>query len=368
MADKSSKTEKATPKRRGEARKKGQVAKSQDLNSVVGMLAAFAALSIGGARMMSQLQAMVTQGLAQAGDTKLASAAGLSSLAFWAMRSFGYAVAPVVLTASLAGLLTNIIQVRPKLTMSPLKPTFSKLNPAAGIKRLFGTSGLVETFKALGKLGAVGGTAFLTVWPRLPKLGSLVGIPPETLLHQLGGQVMSIVTRVGGMLLVLAVLDWFWQRHKLEKGLRMSKEEVKQEGRQADLAPEVRGAIKRKQFEQARKRMMSAIPTADVILVNPTHYAVALRYDGTTPAPELVAKGADHVAAAIRALAEEHGVPIVSDPPLTRTIYRQVEIGSMIPEELFAGVAEVLAYVYRVSGRRTRARARRRQKPAIARE
>jgi flagellar biosynthetic protein FlhB len=197
--------------------------------------------------------------------------------------------------------------------------------------------------------------AFITVWPKLPKLGALTGIPPAALLSQLGGQVVSIVVRVGAMLLVLAVADWFWQRHRLEKTLKMTKAEVKAEARQSDVAPEVRGAIKRKQFQQARKRMLAEIPTADVVVVNPTHFAVALRYDGTTPAPELVAKGLDHIAAAIRAAAEEHGVPIVSDPPLARTIYRQVEIGSMIPEELFAGVAEVLAYVYRIAGRRKRA-------------
>lgn len=353
MAD-PDKTEKATPKRRSEARKKGQVARSQDLSSVVGMLAAFAALAIGGPHMMVQLQDVVTRGLAQAGDTQLATSAGLSSLAWWAMRSFAAILAPVVFAAWLAGLLTSVAQVRPMLTLSTMKPSFSKLNPGSGLKRLFGPSGLVETGKALAKLTIVGGTAFLTVWPRLPKLGALTGIPPSTLLSQLGGQVMSIVMRVGGMLLVLAVADWFWQRHKHEKSLRMTKAEVKQEMRQSDLAPELRGAIKRKQYQQARRRMLAEIPTADVVVVNPTHFAVALRYDGTKPAPELVAKGADHVAAAIRAAAEEHGVPIVSDPPLARTIYRQVEIGSMIPEELFAGVAEVLAYVYRIAGRRKR--------------
>jgi flagellar biosynthesis protein FlhB len=349
------KTEKATPKRRSEARKKGQVARSQDINAAIGLLAAFAALAITGPHMLVQLETMLTRGLAQSGDTQLATVAGLSSVAWWGMRSFGAILAPVLLTALLAGLVVNIAQVGFKFTPATMKPSFSKLNPMSGLKRLFGTSGLVETAKAIIKLSIVGGTAFLTLWPRLPKLGALTGMPPSALLSQLGGQVVSIVVRVGGLLLVLAVADWFWQRHKLAKSLRMDKSEVKQEARQADLAPEVRGAIKRKQFQQARRRMLAEIPTADVVVVNPTHFAVALRYDGTTPAPELVAKGADHIAAAIRAAAKEHGIPIVSDPPLARTIYKQVEIGSMIPEELFAGVAEVLAYVYRIAGRRSRA-------------
>ena len=164
---------------------------------------------------------------------------------------------------------------------------------------------------------------------------------------------------------MLAIADLLWQRRKIDKSLRMTKEEVKQEARQADLAPEVRGAIRRKQFQLARRRMLAEVPTADVVVVNPTHYAAALRYDGTKPAPELVAKGVDHVAAAIRAAAEEYGVPIVTDPPLARTLYRQVELGAQIPDELFAGVAQVLAYVYRVAGRRRHA-ARRRRRVALS--
>ena len=165
---------------------------------------------------------------------------------------------------------------------------------------------------------------------------------------------------------MLAIADLLWQRRKIDKSLRMTKEEVKQEGRQADIAPEVRGALRRKQFQLARRRMLAEVPTADVVVVNPTHYAAALRYDGTKPAPELVAKGVDHVAAAIRAAAEEHGVPIVTDPPLARTLYRQVDLGAQIPEELFAGVAQVLAYVYRIAGRRRHA-ARRRRRVALQR-
>ncbi len=353
-------TEKATPKRKGEARKKGQVARSQELNSTAGLAAGFAALVIGGPHMLSQLEAVVSRGLAQAGNPQLATAAGMGSLVSWGIGAFAKAIAPVVLAAGLAGLLANVAQVRLNLTLTPFKPTFSKLNPVSGLKRVFGPSGAVEAGKALIKLAVVGGMAFLTVWPRLPRLGALVGIPPADLLSEVGGQVVSIVVRVGGLLFVLAVADYLWARHKIDKGLRMTKEEVKQESRQADIAPEVRGAIRRKQFQLARRRMLAEVPTADVVVVNPTHFAVALRYDGTKPAPELVAKGVDHVAAAIRAAAEEYGVPIVSNPPLARTLYRQVELGAEIPEELYAGVAEVLAYVYRVAGRRRHAARRRR--------
>jgi len=348
-------TEKATPKRRSEARSKGQVAKSQDLSSVAGLLAGFAALAIEGPHILSRLEAILTRGLAQSGDTKLATADGLGSVVRWAMESFAVTLAPVVLAACVAGVLANVAQVRLRASLTPLKPNFKRLSPASGLKRVFGPNGLVETGKAIAKLAIVGGMAFLTVWPRLPQLGALVGLPPEQILSELGGAVTSVVLRVGALLLVLAAADWFWQRHRLEKNLRMTKQEVKQEARQADLAPELRGAIRRKQFALARRRMLAEVPTADVVIVNPTHYAAALRYDGSTPAPELVAKGVDNVAAAIRAAAKEHGVPIVSNPPLARTLYAQVELGAQVPEELFTSVAEVLAYVYRVAGRRSRA-------------
>lgn len=352
------KTEKATPKRQGEARSKGQVARSQDLNSVVALLAGFAVLALDGPHLLTQLEAIVSRGLAQSGDTKLATTDGLGSLTLWGMSSFAKVLAPVVIAVAIAGVLTNVAQVRLKLSLTPLKPNFGKLNPISGTKRLFGTSGLVELGKALLKLMIVGGLAFLSVWPKLHTMGALVGLPPTALLSEIGGLVVSIVIRVGGLLLVLAFGDYAWQRHRMAKQLRMTKQEVKQEHRQADVAPEVRSALRKKQYQQARRRMLADVPTADFVVVNPTHYAAALRYDGSTPAPELVAKGVDHVAAAIRAAAKEHGVPIVSNPPLARTIYAQVEIGAQIPEDLFTAVAEVLAYVYRIAGRKRRSERR----------
>jgi flagellar biosynthetic protein FlhB len=151
---------------------------------------------------------------------------------------------------------------------------------------------------------------------------------------------------------LIAVADFVLARRRHEKSLMMTKDEVKREHREADLPPEVKGKLRQKQAEQARKRMLAEVPTADVVIVNPTHYAVALRYDGTRPAPELVAKGVDHVAAQIRRAAQEHGVPILSNPPLARQIYADVELGQMIPEQFYAAVAEILAWVFRTANRR----------------
>lgn len=365
-AEAEGRTEKATPKRQGEARRKGQIARSSELSSIAGLVAGVVALVVAGPHMLTRLEAMVTRGLAQAGNPRLATAAGLGSLLSWAIGSFTAAVAPVVIAAAIAGLLANLAQVRLTFSFSVFKPTLSKINPGSGLRRLFGPSGLVEAGKATVKLAVVGGMAFLALWPHLPRFGTLIGIPPANLISQVGGEVISIVLRVGGVMLVLAVADYLWQRRKIDRSLRMTKEEVKQEARQTEGAPELRGAIKRKQFQLARRRMLAEVPTADVVVVNPTHYAAALRYDGSTPAPELVAKGVDHVAAAIRAVAEEHGVPIVANPPLARTLYRQVELGAEIPGELYAGVAEVLAYVYRIAGRRLHAARRRRRRAALA--
>jgi flagellar biosynthetic protein FlhB len=350
----SDKTEQATPKRQSEARAKGQVARSHDLNSIVGLLAAFAVLAIDGPHIVTQLEAVLTRGLAQSGDTQLATSEGVGSLTLWGMTSFAKVIAPVMFAAAVAGVLANVAQVRLKLSLTPLQPNFKRLNPVSGMKRLFGTTGLVELAKAIAKLLIVGGMAFMTVWPQLDTMGALVGLPPALLLSKLGGVVVSIVIRVGGLLLVLGFADYAWQRHKLAKSLKMTKQEVKQESRQADVAPEVRSALRKRQYQLARRRMLAEVPSADVVVVNPTHYAAALRYDGKTPAPELVAKGADHIAAAIRAAAKEHGVPIVSNPPLARTLYAQVELGAQIPEDLFTAVAEVLAYVYRIAGRKRR--------------
>jgi flagellar biosynthetic protein FlhB len=168
--------------------------------------------------------------------------------------------------------------------------------------------------------------------------------------------VLDIALRAIAALVVLAAADLVWQRYRHEKSLRMTRQEVRQEARQSDVAPEVRTHIRRRQLEAARRRMMADVPTADVVVTNPTHFAVALRYDGKKPAPEVVARGADLVAAAIRELARDHGVPVLSNPPLARALYHDVELGQMVPERFFAAVAEVLAFVYRTSGRRVRRR------------
>jgi flagellar biosynthetic protein FlhB len=246
----------------------------------------------------------------------------------------------------------NVVQVGWHPTLTPLKPNFGRLNPATGFRNLFGTSGLFETGKALAKVAVVGAVAAMTLLPQLTNLGASVGTPPAALAHLMSSSVLGIAQRVAIAYVLLGVVDMVWQRRRLQKSLKMTKQEVKDESRQSDLAPEIKGAIRRRQIAAARARMMAAVPTADVVVTNPTHYAVALSYDGTQPAPVVVAKGKDQVALQIRRIAEENDVPIVPDPPLARSLHAAVELGQMIPAELYAAVAQVLAFVYRMAGRR----------------
>src|SRR5215831_11463214 len=190
-----------------------------------------------------------------------------------------------------------------------------RLDPMAGVKRLFGPQGLVNGLKAIAKICAIGAAAFLALWPTLPTLAPLVGMSPAAIPVKAGSILLHVALFSVGAFMVVAAADWFYQRRRHENSLKMTKSEVKQEARQSEVAPEVRGAIRRRQGELARKRMLAAVPQADVVVTNPTHYAVAFKYDPQRPAPEVLAKGADLVAQAIRRTAQEHGVPLVENPP-----------------------------------------------------
>ncbi len=324
-----------------------------EINSTAVLLVTLAALAIDAPRLLAATEEILRTGLSRAATPGVAvSAVGLSSLTMTSMREFALAIAPVVIAAASAGIVASVAQVGVHFSSKALTPSFHKLNLFAGLKRMFGVNQVVELGKSIAKVtivGAVAGTAF---WSRMSTFGSLVGLSPAALLIGISQLVLSIGIRVGAALFVIAAIDYVWQRHKLNKSLKMTKDEVKREARESDLPPELRGQIRRKLTEASRRRMIADVPTADVVVVNPTHYAVALRYDPTKAAPELVAKGVDELARTIRRIAEEAGVTIVHQPPLARALYRDVELGKMIPEEFFHAVAEVLAFVFRTAGRR----------------
>ena len=347
-------TEKATPKRRNKLRREGSVTKSMEVNSTAVLLATLGALAFDSQRLLTACEQIVHDGLARAGAPGLVTGGGLGTLMMGSLSSFAWAVAPVVCAAAAAGVIASVAQVGMHFSSKALKPSFRKLNLFTGLKRMFGVSGIVELVKSLVKLSIVGTVGGMALWSHMSSFGSLVGLPPGLMLVTLSKLVLSIGLRIGAALVVVAGGDYLWQRHKHEKSQKMTKDEVKREAREADLPPELRGQIRRKQSEAARRRMLADVPTADVVVMNPTHYAVALRYDAAKGAPEVVAKGAGTIAAAIRARAERHGVPIVHEPLLTRTLYTACDIGQLIPAHLYEAVAHLLAFVF---GLRARGRA-----------
>jgi flagellar biosynthetic protein FlhB len=352
MAD--DKTERATPKRREDARKRGQVAKSTDLNGAIVLIASLFAISLLAPHTVAVAEGALRDGLANvARPQELMSAAGLGELFAATMKSFLLGVGPIAAVCLVAGVLANVAQSGIKPATHALKPDPRRLNPLTGARNVFGSRILFEGAKSIAKVGVVGAIVAAALIPRLTELTATVGASPAALGAMLSKLVFALAQRAAVAYLLIGAIDYGYQRWRHEKSLRMSKDELRDEMKQHSLPAEVKGALRRRQLQAARARMMAAVPHADVIVVNPTHFAVALKYDGTRPAPECVAKGQDLIALQIRRLAEEHGVPVVEDRPLARSLHAAIEIGQIVPEELYQAVAQVLAYVYRVARRRT---------------
>jgi flagellar biosynthetic protein FlhB len=346
------KTEKATPKKRAEARKKGSVAKSADLNGAVVMMAALFALSATAPHLVATLQTSLREAFQLIATPGVVDHRGLGPLLSDQLGSAALAAAPVIFTCIAAGLVVNIAQVGGKPHVTALKPDPKRLNPLQGFKSIYGPNALFEGGKSLAKVCAVGAVTALAVLPNFDDYGALVGMPPAELMPTLAHTVLGIAQRAGMAYLLIGVVDYVYQRYRHEKSLKMDKEEVKQESKGQELPAEVRGAIRRRQIQAARARMMADVPTADVVVTNPTHFAVALKYDAQKAAPEVVAKGSDLLAKKIREIAADAGVPVIADPPLARSLHATVEVGHLIPEELYQAVAQLLAFVYRTARRR----------------
>ncbi|MGH2910562.1 MAG: flagellar biosynthesis protein FlhB [Solirubrobacteraceae bacterium] len=350
-------TEKPTPKRRKEARDKGQVARSVELSGasvlvggLIGVIAFGPAIAAHAGAAMQAIFGQIANGSA------VTSAAGLHGLEQIVLNALLQTVAPIAAICAGIALLANVAQVGMKPSMQALRPQFDRLNPASGVKRLFGKRIGFETGKTLAKVAVVGGVAAMSLVPMITQQQTTMGAAPSTIGSLMFSGAKTIAIRVLAVYLLISVIDYVWQRRQFEKGLKMTKQEIRDESRNQDLPPEVKSAIRRRRILAARARMMAAVPTADVVVTNPTHYAVALVYDGAKPAPVVVAKGKNLIAAQIRRIATENGVPIVPDPPLARSLHASVEIDQMIPAELFAAVAQLLAHVYRMAGRKAAAR------------
>jgi flagellar biosynthesis protein FlhB len=347
----SERTEKATPKRRGEARNKGQSAKSQEVSNLFVLTAGFATVSLMAPKILKGIEDQLRLSFYRIASPHLTQAS-LNEVLGNTMIAVLQLCLPVLCAVAVAGVAASALQNKPSLNMTKLKPDFKRLNPLPGFKRFVSPHSLVELIKSIVKLTLVGGIVFLTLYPHFPQLVQLGQVEPTETLRIVCSLAVSLVWRVLGTLLVLAIADVFWSRHSFEKSLKMSKEEVKQEAKQQDLPPEVKSKLRQKQRQLARARMLGEVKNADVVVTNPTHYAVAIVYDPADGAPRVLAKGVDLLALRIRELAEEHDVAIVENRPLARHLYANVEIGHYVPADAFAAVAEVLAFVWRTSRRR----------------
>jgi flagellar biosynthetic protein FlhB len=302
-----------------------------DINGAAVLLAGLLAMSAFGPKVMEQMRLAMHQVIALMATPEVVQREGIGELFLLVGKHVGLAFLPIAGVCLVAGFAASAGQVGLKPMPEAIKPDFKKINPASGLKNLFNPQHLaVETVE----------------------LSALVGTPPADLIPQVADIVMTIAQRSAVAYLFIAALDFFWQRYRHEKNLRMDKEEIKQEFKQQGLPAEIKSAQRRRAMELSRARMMDAVPTADVIVTNPTHYSVALKYDSGSPAPIVVAKGVDNLAFKIREAAKDAGVMIVPDPPLARTLYASVEVGRQIPEDLVHAVAQLLAYVYRVAGAR----------------
>lgn len=341
-------TEQPTPKRLEEARRKGQIPRSRDLTAAAVLLTGGGSLYMLGGYVAGHMHGMMRRGLTLSREEALDSMYLMPAFASAAAEGLR-ACMPVLMLIMLAAIMAPLMLGGWSFSTEALAPKFDRLNPLSGIKRMFSLRSLIELSKALAKFGAVAVIAVLVLWNDAPALLALGREPlPLAIGHaiKLSGQGLLAIS--AGMLLI-AGIDVPYQLWQYAKQMKMSREEIRQEMKESEGSPEVKGRIRQIQQEMARQRMMQDVPKADVIVTNPTHFAVALRYDEQRMrAPIVVAKGVDLVAARIREVATEHNVAIFEAPPLARVLYRNVDIGGEIPASLYVAVAQVLSYVFQL--------------------
>ncbi len=345
-------TEQPTGKRLSDARQKGNVAKSMEVNSALGFLAGLVLMYITGSLLFRKLF-WFFHTVFNGGYMVELTPEAIYQFILEGLVIFGVAVAIFMLGVFLVGMASSIAQVGFLFTLYPIQPKFDKLNPFKGIKKLmFSMRALEETIKNFIKLFVIIWIAYSAIMGYKDEFIPLQDKSIEQIAKFMISGALSISLKIAIIFLFIAAADYAYQRYEYIKGLKMTKQEVKEESKQQEGNPQVKSKIRSLQVKMLMNRMMQAIPQADVVITNPTHYAVALKYEtGKMTAPRVVAKGQNLIALRIRQLAEEHGVPIVEDPPLARALYKSVEINQEIPETFFQAVAEVLAYVYKMKKR-----------------
>jgi len=349
MAEESStggeKTEEPSSKRRADFRKKGQVAQSKEVQTA----ALFTLILLFWIYYMpefwkglSELIGIILRNL----NSFTGTPSSVYSLALFIVKDMAILLLPLFLLVMIVGFFSSVFQIGWLFTTQPLSPDFSKLDPVKGLGRMFSMKSVVDLVKSVLKIILIGWIAYSTVYNHFEEALILVdtSVPQTTLF--LARIAMLILSKVCGLLILIAAIDFLYTRYELEEKMKMTKQEVKEEYKEMEGDPYIKSQIRRVQQEMARKRMMAEVPDADVVITNPTHFAVAIKYDAMSmDSPIIVAKGADHVAMRIREIAKENEVPLIENPPVARLLHK-IDLGAAIPEELFKAVAEILAHVY----------------------
>lgn len=344
------KTEEPTAKRKNDARAKGQVARSQEINGAFVLLAGFAMLKIFGHSIYTDLtdyMRYIFGHLNQGIDTESVMRLFIGIITILAKTSF-----PIMAAIMIMGLAINLFQVGINFTTEPVGFKPENLNPINGFGRIFSSRALIELVKSLFKIVIIGFLIYDYLKDEIFHMPRFIFSDLNASLDGIAAIILSLAFKICMLYLVLAILDYAYQKWKHNKDLKMSKQDVKEEFKQMEGDPQIKGKIKSKQRQMAMQRMMREVPKADVIVTNPTHFAVALQYQKGMPAPLVLAKGQDLVAQKIKAIARDANITIVENKPLARALYAVVPVGGYVPQELYKSVAEVLAYVYRLKRKR----------------
>ena len=351
MADnnKDQKTEEPTSKRVTDTEKKGNFAHSKEINSSFILLAALLGFMILGEQSTRNVMGSWTDMFAESWTLQL-TPEELYKITANAMHAFVRIVGPFLIIIMLAGVVSNLLQIGGlRFSSHPLVPKFNKLNPLSGFGRIFSKNSLMELFKSLFKVGIISVISYYVIKSHWKEIPPLMGLGVGQVLSFMGFVALEIIFNVLLVMIFLSLLDFTFQKFTYLENLRMTKQEVKEERKESDGNPQVKQRIRTVQMQMARKRMMAAVPEADVIVTNPTHISIAIKYDTENfAAPLVVAKGVGPIAMRIREIAKENGIPLVEDKPLARTLNKTVEVGQMIPASLYKAVAEILAYVYKL--------------------
>lgn len=341
------KTEEATQSRREEFRKRGQVVHSKELSSALILLVGAGSIFMLSKFFFFHLAEAFSYSLGAGMVSAVRNGDLLTAVKLAGNKTF-ILLAPVLGIALVVGIGSSIVQTGLLNVEDALSPKLEKINPLSGLKRMFTLRNLVEAFKSVLKIILICAIVLMIVKAEIFKVHSMIQFTADQLVQYLGDITVRLLSGVGMAMTVLTAADYFFQKWDLDKQMMMTKQEVKEEHKQREGDPLIKARIRRVQREIASRKMMDKVPHADVIVTNPTHIAVALKYDANLPAPQVIAKGADLIAEKIKEIARQNNIPIVENKPLARTIYKTLKLGQTVPRELFVAVAEVLSYVYRL--------------------